>query len=210
MRIIEARALRLFTETSSFASLYSETPIVFVPRLLHHDPSQHILVIEDLGFLPSVDRWLQSTPELSDTIISSVSSNLGIFLANLHSSTTSENRTWLEEQFENEDAIDVVFSTAVEPILAILHDYNIAEAQKIYNFLVTEFHKERQDRASHVFSMGDLWTGSILVEPRGDKIGVIDWEFATLAAPNQDIGQLGLFMLYKADDSRSFIPASDD
>jgi hypothetical protein len=165
---------------------------VFVPRLLHHDPPLYILIVEDLGELPSVDKWLETT-SLCDSIISSVSSDLGLFLANLHSSTTPENHTWLGEQFKNEDATDVVFSAAVEPVLAILRDYNIPDATSIYDFLVTEFHHEHKDRESHVLNMGDLWTGSILVDPRGDKIGVIDWEFATLAAPSQDIGQLGSF-----------------
>jgi aminoglycoside phosphotransferase (APT) family kinase protein len=183
---------------------------VFVPRLLYHDPSLHVLIIEDLGVLPSVDKWLEISRNMPESVISAISSDLGSFLADIHSSTTPENHAWLQEQFKNADAKAVVFAAAVEPILAILQEYDIPDAQSIYEFLEDEFRREDDELASHVFSMGDLWTGSILVAEQGDKVGIIDWEFATLAQPSQDIGQLGRPILHEADNSCAFLPAGDD
>jgi aminoglycoside phosphotransferase (APT) family kinase protein len=183
---------------------------VFVPRLLHHDPSYHILIIEDLGELPSVDKWLEKSHNVPESTLSSISSDLGSFLADIHSCTTPENHAWLQEQFKNADAKKVVFAAAVEPILAILQDYDIPDAQSIYEFVVDEFGREDEDLASLVFSMGDLWTGSILVADHGDRVGIIDWEFATLAPPSQDIGQLGWSISYETDNSCAFLPAGDD
>ena len=60
------------------------------------------------------------------------------------------------------------------------------------------------DVPQSMFSMGDLWTGSIIVgaslttsssDPSFDaamevKVGLIDWEFASLARIGQDVAQL--------------------
>ena len=160
--------------------------------MLYHDSDQHVIIIEDLGNLPTADVWLQ-TPNLDRALIMETAENLGIFLADLHLSTTSENRSSLSNSFANEDRKRVVFDFAVEPLKQILEEFNIPQRDKIYETVETEFYKAQQNGFSHVFSMGDLWTSSVLVsESSGEtKIGLIDWEFACLASPSQDIGQFG-------------------
>jgi hypothetical protein len=175
-----------------FNSLHDNNPDIYIPRLLHHDPVQYTLIIEDLGNLPALDDWLETTKELSTSGITSVATKLGMFIADFHVSTNSENRSSLAKSFKNDDMIDVVFSAAVQPILAILQDYNIPNAEEIYKIVTTEFRDVQQDVSHHVVNLGDLWTGSILVNEDGTKIGIIDWEFAMLASPSQDMGQFGL------------------
>ena len=159
--------------------------------MLHHDTSRHILIIEDLGDLQTLDNWLQ-TSDLTSSTVSVVGSRLGSFLADFHLATTPANRSSLREQLKNKNTIDVVYSHAVEPILSILNDYNIPDAQLVYEIVKTDFHHARQGSDYDSVNLGDLWTGSILLDKRGTKVGIIDWEFATVAPPSQDIGQFGI------------------
>lgn len=46
-------------------------------------------------------------------------------------------------------------------------------------------------RTNRVFSLGDLWTGSILVSKNGQRIRLIDFEFAGEGKPLQDLAQFG-------------------
>jgi thiamine kinase-like enzyme len=45
-------------------------------------------------------------------------------------------------------------------------------------------------RTKDVFSIGDLWTGSFLVSSCGERVGLVDWEFAGEGRPLQDMAQL--------------------
>ena len=181
--------MRLFTSTPPFTELHERHPEVYVPRLLYHDEERYILVIEDLGDLQTVDKWIESTEELSSTKITSTAVSLGLFLADFHLCSTDGRTNSFKEQFKNEDAMDVVFSAAVEPVFGILQNYDISDAHDLYTYVASEFNNARQDSHDHILCMGDLWTGSILVGE--NKIGVIDWEFATMGTPSQDVGQLG-------------------
>jgi 5-methylthioribose kinase len=178
----------LVSWTSPFSELATRNPDVRVPRLLFHDDDKYILIIEDLGELQTVDKWLETT--LSTSAITTTASKLGSFLADFHLCTSPHIIPRLQEEFKNDDAMEVVFSAAVEPVLGILQEYQIPDAPSLYEFVAAEFKATRQETQSHILCMGDLWTGSILVGEDG-KIGVIDWEFATMGAPSQDIGQLG-------------------
>ena len=98
------------------------------------------------------------------------------------------------DEFRNENALEVVFSAAVEPVLGILKEYQIPDAQLLYDFGASDFKESKLEEQGQIFCMGDLWTGSILVGHDG-KVGVIDWEFATVGSTSQDMGQLGLLYL---------------
>lgn len=165
-------------------------PKTHIPLLLYHDPTQHILILEDLENLPTLDKWLAQTPESSMDTITSVATDLGTFLADFHTSTVPDNRESLSEIFSNEDMREVVFAAAVEPILDILNRYKVEDAQTVYDIVVNDFQEGRKDSKRLVLNLGDLWTGSILVEKDGSEVGVIDWEFANLGPASQDIGQL--------------------
>jgi 5-methylthioribose kinase len=159
--------------------------------LLHHDSSSHVLTIEDLGDLQTLDKWLE-LPDLMDSTISNVGCRLGHFLADFHMGTTSENRLSLRTLLKNDDVTNVVFSAAVEPILSILKDHNISDALNVYEIVKNEFERTRMGSDYDSVNLGDLWTGTILLSEDGGKIGVIDWEFSTVACSSQDIGQFGL------------------
>ena len=172
-------------------------PTIFVPRLLKHDDANHVLIIQDLGNHPTADVWLR-TPDLPREVLTNTGSVLGSFLADFHLSTP-EDIQFLSRQFENEDMSNVVFATAVEPIKAILEKFHFPDSTKIYEAVVQEYNKFQKRESNKIFSMGDLWPASILVNQSPDKVelGLIDWEFACVSPPSQDIGQFGEFLLWQ-------------
>ena len=151
-------------------------------------------MIEDLGDMQTVDKWLDTGEDLSITTITTTASRVGFFLADFHLGTSPQRVEWLRVAFKNDNAKEVVFWGAIAPILRILREYHIPDAEILYDFLVDEFRASNQASEEQIFCMGDLWTGSLLVG-ENCEIGVIDWEFATMGAPSQDIGQLGFFHL---------------
>ena len=193
MKTIEARALTLFLQTEPFASLQVFHPAISIPRLLKHHEPNHVLIIQDLGNHPTLDVWLR-TPDLPQHIIVEAGSTLGNFLADFHLSTSREDVERLSRHFENKDVQNVVFTVAVEPIKAILERFQVPDAVEIYDAILHEFNDSyRRDPSNKVFSMGDLWPPSILVKQSGNtSLGLIDWEFACVAPPSQDMGQLGI------------------
>ena len=158
--------------------------------MLHYDGVQHILIIEDLGNVSTIDKWLEMSTELSDSTIAEVGTDLGVFLADFHQSTTYLHREFLAAQFQNDNIQKVIYSQVVQPVLDILDECNIVNAKRIYEIIEKEFH-DVQQFPEKVLNLGDLWPGSIVVAQNGTKVGVIDWEFAGLAHPCQDIGQFG-------------------
>ena len=165
-----------------------------MPLLLHHDVGKHILIIDDLGSLETIDKWLESKPEISKATLAVVGTNLGNFLADLHLSTTQQNRAYLATQFKNDDMQRVIYTQVVQSVIEILNVYKVPDANQVYEVIDKEFQTVQQFHEK-VFNLGDLWPGSILVSQNGTEIGVIDWEFAGLAHPSQDIGQFGYIPL---------------
>jgi hypothetical protein len=171
-----------------FNLLSKKHPCVRVPRLLHHDVAQHILIIEDLGSLYTVDKWLERDKDL---LVSAEGKVLGTFLADFHLSTTSQNREHLATQFKNNDIHDVIYAQVIQPVFDILNEYDIPNTKRIYEIIEGEF-RDVEQFPQKLLNLGDLWPGSILVAQSANTVGVIDWEFAGLAHPSQDIGQFGL------------------
>lgn len=116
--------------------------------------------------------------------------DLGTFLADFHLATTSQYREYLSTQFKNDDLHEVIYAQVIQPVLGILTEYDIPNAEHIYEIIEREFH-DVQQFTQKVLNLGDLWPGSILVAQNETKVGVIDSEFAGLAHPSQDKGQFG-------------------
>jgi hypothetical protein len=183
--------LDLFANIVPFNLLSEKHPYIRVPRLLHHDVAQHILIIEDLGSLSTVDKWLEGDTDLLESQTAVVGEHLGTFLADFHLSTTTQNREYLATQSKNDDIHNVIYAQVVQAVLDILNEYDIPNAKHTYEIIEREF-RDVQQFPQKVLNLGDLWPGSILIGQISTTVGVIDWEFAGLSHPSQDIGQFGL------------------
>ena len=124
--------------------------------------------------------------------------------------------------FENPDTKDLVRDEIVGRVLPILRpwiDPDTGRTEKIANIISQDFEHSFLDALcpssspplgvlQSMFSMGDLWTGSIIVgaspaasssNPSFDaitevEVGLIDWEFATPARIGQDVAQLSAWL----------------
>jgi 5-methylthioribose kinase len=172
-----------------FDSFPIRHPSIYIPRLIYHDFIEQNVITEDLGNLTTLDKLLETKGELSPSIICSAAKKLGSFLADFHLSTNSRNRNVLVQDFTSRRLAEIVYGATVEPTLGILREYNIPNAQKVHEIVEAEFHRVRQDDNHRVINHGSLRIESILATEDGTNFGIINWEFATYAAPSQDIGR---------------------
>jgi len=161
----------------------------------------------------------------------SVGTRLGTILASVHCDATllSKSQTVTEDGqlwFENPDTKDLVRDEIVGRILPILRphfDPDTDKPEKLAKIISQDFENGFLDTiirsssspscdsniSTSMFSMGDLWTGSILVglspaSPNTNpnvtvdstevELGLIDWEFAAPARIGQDIAQLSAWL----------------
>ena len=197
--------------------------------MLEFFKDERVLVLQDLGeWMQPLDCWMylptsttESPPSLETC--GSVGTRLGRFLASVHCNTTllSESQKLTDDGklwFENPDTKDLTRDKIMGRVLPILQPWNDIETgrtEKIAKLISQDFERSFLDVLyspsspsfgvpQSMFSMGDLWTGSIIVgapptapspNPSSDalaevNIGLIDWEFAAPTRIGQDITQL--------------------
>lgn len=135
----------------------------------------------------------------------SAGARLGLVLGAIHSDDALHEGSRLN-QFVNPDATDMWANEVVGKIKELLVKHlprgegDASELQRVEDEAevvsgIIQRDYERQDEAGGprrtMFSNGDLWTGSILMNPtENTDIGLIDWEFAGEGRMLQDLGQL--------------------
>ena len=188
-----------------------------------------MLVLRDLGErMEPLESWMYPytmEPPPSLETCSSVGTRLGNILASVHCDATlalesqrltTEGKLW----FENPDTKGLIRDEIVGKILPILQPWvdpgtdRMERILKIISqdfecsFLETLHSSPSSGVPQSMFSMGDLWTGSIIVctSPAasssnrdfgvitGVEVGLIDWEFASPARIGQDITQLSSWL----------------
>ncbi|KAG8739391.1 hypothetical protein FRC12_016340 [Ceratobasidium sp. 428] len=184
-QVIEARALHLLSHPSTRAYIHNGVSHnVSTPSLIHHDPNAYVLLMSDLGHDSlTLDRWLTSV------------------CPSVEAATAVD----LQLDFTNPGARELVLDVAVRAVNDNLLKCGIdpAEAAALTQAAVDMFVRQGEWDAN-VFSLGDCWPKSLLILA-GDGLAVIDWEFAGMDAPLQDVGQLAahLYLLYQTSSSAS-------
>ncbi|KAK9354973.1 kinase-like domain-containing protein [Lipomyces doorenjongii] len=200
---VEANALSLFSPPSGPLFSLPLNSSVLVPKLIHYDPENHVLILEDLGNLLTLSEYLTPFSEkyrhsrYDIGLCRQIGLRLGQFLADLHSRSTLDSLTpETVLGFENPSMIEIVREAAVLPIAKYLQMFEIQEAEQLAEVVAEDFELSFPD-AEKSFTVGDLWTGGILIsgtkmnstfsgegqvetKVNGNEanIGVIDWEFA--------------------------------
>ena len=164
--------------------------------MLLHDTEHHVLIITDLGAgLLVLDQWL--VPALSDSetrtppdtdACRDVGMRVGQFLASVHGLDIS---SFDARQFANADKGRLVREEVVGKMGGIFERFGYT-GTPVENWCATiedEFEAGCNNAGTGVFSVGDLWTGSVLVSVDGSTVGLVDWEFAGEARPLQDMAQ---------------------
>ncbi|KAG9092810.1 hypothetical protein FRC07_011584 [Ceratobasidium sp. 392] len=150
----------------------------------------------------TLDHWLLSVCP-SVEAAKSVGTRFGSFFARIGG--LKDVIQDLKLDFRNPGARELVLEVYVRGIHGDLLKYGIdtAEADILTESAVETF--IRQNEADDkVFSMGDCWPKALLVLA-GDELAVIDWEFAGLNAPLEDVSQLAahLYLLQQTSPPAS-------
>jgi len=171
--LIEANALSLFEDLPlSGITNYRIRP----PKLLHTDRSNHIIILEDVGRLPGLDRLQAADPSLGAL--------LGTFIAQLHINSFGQRE--IRQKIQNLPIQKTRLEVQYAQVSELLQTHGIVDAQTLGKKAVHL--GEKFMSAGSCFIMGDLWPKSILVD-EGDNtnIRLIDWEFAHFGRPSQDV-----------------------
>jgi len=192
-----------------------------VPEVLHHCTESHVLILSDLGHLPDLSALFSNLGGFNPTLplpsglvasftgdalsneevnyFRSIGTKLGRFFAGLHSAWTLERLLSSPDRgadyLDNPDMRDVVYSQAIKPVrsqLILFPDLiSGSEANKVCDILEADFLRAiaPEERS---FVLGDCWTGAVLVNTDSrPKVGVIDWEFASIGrGVHGDMAQL--------------------
>ncbi|KAG8694477.1 hypothetical protein FRC09_009825 [Ceratobasidium sp. 395] len=204
-QVIEARALHLLSHPSTRAYTHNGlSHNVSTPSLIHHDPNAYVLLMSDLGHDSfTLDHWLTSVCP-SVEAATAAGTRFGSFFARLGGLKYVVIPD-LQLDFTNPGARELILNVAVRAVNDNLLKCGIdpAEAEVLTQSAVDMFvrHGEWETK---VFSLGDCWPKSLLVLA-GDGLAVIDWEFAGMDAPLQDVSQLAahLYLLHQTSSSAS-------
>lgn len=180
--------LEFFKPPEGSLSRVPDASCILIPRLLHFDQDEHVLVISDLGpleTLSSVVARLSTAvvhPEIAGSQHSkyyNIGSRLGQFMGDLH----SPERILLDTDTSPSDLTakrDVELKWAVKPIEQHLVRYDIPDATELYRRVLEDFERTHGTNEQS-FALGDLTPSAILVGTTSEEpipLGVIDWEFA--------------------------------
>ncbi|KAL9097473.1 MAG: hypothetical protein Q9165_000369 [Trypethelium subeluteriae] len=163
--------------------------IVRPPKLLHYDEQHQVVVIEDLGALPSLKRVFTSA--ITSTTSKAIGHALGRFLAKVHSSTAG--RQDLLSEFAN--------NTGGRDLSATLYFKRLPSAAAKFGYADDYFKEaarvgEAEVRESQeVLTLGDFWTGNVLVSVTPElRLYPLDFEFAKPGTAAFDVGQMAAEM----------------
>lgn len=168
-------------------------PGIRVPATYHFLKHHWLLLLEDLGPLPSVKSYL--APGLSTSQASTIGTILGSYLANIHNNTSTNNATILSQFSGNETArtLSSSFYFTQLPAIAAEHGYSGPHIQTAADQAIHDI-----NHGNEVLTLGDFWTGNVLIDPEALELYVIDLELAKPGTADFDIGQMAAEMYFVA------------
>ncbi|KAL2065955.1 hypothetical protein VTL71DRAFT_3625 [Oculimacula yallundae] len=179
---VEAKALALLGPGSRLETLASSYNITF-PRVLWHDRYSHILIMSDIGNMPTLKdslRSLQSLNEEQDKREIQMSflqlgTSIGMFLAELHASSTTKGLPSHElAEFANDSAKDFTYSWKIEDLKWVLPAAGVRDHTKLFKAILNDW---KEPAGPVVFVNGNLTAESFLMQKSG-PIGLIGWQSA--------------------------------
>lgn len=171
----------------------TEAAPVRVAHLITFDSDTHTLIMEDAGNVPSLKSWL--TADSPRDQVTSVGQGLGSYLAHVHNTTATDSE--VKEAFgSNVIGKNVSSSVYYGGLPAAARKYGYTQP---FITAAAEFAQKEVLTANQVLTLGDFWTGNVLVSaPHGQgepRLTVHDLELAKPGTAAFDIGQMGAEML---------------
>ncbi|KAK3711531.1 hypothetical protein LTR37_009522 [Vermiconidia calcicola] len=180
-------------EAMKYLSQPEMQPDKFVrsPELLFFDSSDFVLIMEDAGNLPSLKGWLRSGVSIEHT--ARIGQALGRFLARVHNTTAGA-----EEILSHFNG-----NTTAKYLSGNLYFGTLPTAAEKFGYTDTYFREaarvgqQEVDESNEVLTLGDFWTGNVLVNatsPEDLHLYVVDLELAKPGTAAFDIGQMAAEM----------------
>ncbi|KAH0166050.1 hypothetical protein KCU67_g4474, partial [Aureobasidium melanogenum] len=150
-----------------------------LPRVLHYDASMHVLVLEDLGPIPTLKAWLAESSTASTS--QPFGTVLGCFLASVHKLHLSQPAV-LSELGRDQPGryLSATYYFASIAKKYGYHDQFIEQAAAVAHQKVLE--------GRDILAIGDFWPGNVLV--CGNQLCILDFELVKPGTSSFDIGQM--------------------
>ena len=186
---------------------------VGAPKVLFYDEKNYVLVMSDLGHLPSVRGWLQ--PGMDAGRANAVGQSLGRYLAIVHNASADAkdvkmlfhgNKTgkYLSSTLYAIPACEMhpVLMLTVPPLCSRWFGGLPAAAAKFghedeYLREAARVGEQEVNEADEVFTLGDYWTGNVLIDktdPDQFQLYVVDLELSKTGTAAFDVGQMAAEM----------------
>lgn len=194
---IEARCLQALGPDGSLSDLPGQS--VRPPRVVDFCVSDHVLIMEDVGDLPSVDEGLRAYDEEEEGAhgVATVGRRLGRFIGDLHRETHDDPS--YAQSFDNQAMQETRHAVQYQGVTGMLETGRVSDAQVLGER--AEALGERLQEDGECLTMGDLWPPSVLVA--NDQIRLIDWELAHYGRPLQDVAHWGAHLWMQAQRAPS-------
>jgi 5-methylthioribose kinase len=177
---IEARCLEALGPDGPLASVSG--PSVRTPRPLDVSDDEHVLVMEDLGDLPTLGRWLrEQDPDDVQRTAPTLGKRIGTFIGTLHATTVDDESC--ADAFNNRPMQETRHAVQYQGVADMLERGGVADADEL-GARATALGAALME-PGRCLTMGDLWPPSVLVA--GDTLHLIDWELAHYGRPLQDV-----------------------
>jgi len=176
--LVEARCLEALGTGGRLSDV--ATSSVRAPHLHDVSDEQHVVVMEDVGPRPSLDRWLRADDPREENV-ARLSRRLGSFIGRLHA--TTEGRPALVEAFNNRPMQETRRAVQYQSVADMLGRGDVDDAETLG--ARAEALGEMLLTPGRCLTMGDLWPPSVLVQD--DTLRLIDWELAHYGRPLQDV-----------------------
>ncbi|KZP10119.1 hypothetical protein FIBSPDRAFT_938200 [Athelia psychrophila] len=177
----------------SESSIAGEDALISVPSVYHHDNIKHVLIMQDVGTIPTLqDFMLSASPPPPTDIAALIGCQLATFIAGLHNwgrnnesaraglSANAYGRTVQDLCRYQKVVPNAIASGILDPLLSTVMAA-LAETDKT---------------SEETAIMGDFWTANVLVnieesasgEKALKKMWIIDWEACRYGSPATDVG----------------------
>lgn len=181
--LIEARCLEALGPDGPLASVSG--PSVRTPRPLDVNENEHVLVMEDLGDLPTLGRWLrEQDPDTVQDTAPILGDRLGTFIGTLHATTVDDEAC--ADAFNNRPMQETRHTVQYQGVTDMLKTGGVSDADELG--ARAETLGEALLKPGRCLTMGDLWPPSVLVAENGLRL--IDWELAHYGRPLQDVAHI--------------------
>ncbi|MCS4041454.1 phosphotransferase family protein [Salinibacter ruber] len=179
--LIEARCLRALGQGERLNDLTGAA--VRPPKAIDLNPDVPMVVMEDIGPVPSFGRWLrEADAKALEKRAAAQGRRLGAFLGRLHAATCDDDRC--ADAFNNRPMQETRHAVQYQGVADMLRKAGVGDAD------VLGRRAETLGRSllgpGRCLTMGDLWPPSVLIAS-STRLRIIDWELAHYGRPLQDV-----------------------